>query len=431
MSRKKILLLLGLAAALTVAGCGKTEETKETQAPANTVDDAASEPGTEAGEPDDQAEPGTEGDAEADFDLETEAETEVNLDPITPSEYLIKNISDYATLSDLEDLQVTQYNYEITDDLVQDEIDVDLTSYAEEIEVDRPSSADDVIYVDMTYSIQGEEDSETTESTYFTVGEEEYGAEFDKEITGVSTGDTLSFSIDFDDEIWMDEWVDQTVDFKLTVTSVCEVKLPEYNDDFVATYTDYSSKDEYEAAIRENLESEYNEGSRYEAVEALFESAEEETVFSGYPEELYDQCKQELLSFYSMLSGTDNEEDIYEMFGMTAEDLEPDIIAAVNRRLLVNAICLEKDLDVTEDEYVAYITEIALNSGYENVSDFEADYSREALVWELFEAKAGDYLYENAEVTEEIGELNEDEDWDDEAIDLGELELEDETEAES
>lgn len=432
MSRKKILLLLGLAAVLTAAGCGKSEKTEETQAPANTAADAAEEQAdAKTDEADTAEDTSPDAEADADFDAGAEDETEADLAPITPSEYLVQNISDYVTPGDLTGLEVTQYNYEITDDLVQEEIDADLASYAEENETDRASVPGDVVYTDMTYSIEGEDDSEATESTFFTVGEEEFGADFDKEITGVSAGDTLSFSITFDDDIWMDEWVDQTVNFELAITSVCEVKLPEYNEDFVTTYTDYASTDEYEAAIREGLESEYNEGSRYEAVEALFDSAMEQTVFSGYPQELYDQCKEELLSFYTIFTGSDNEEDIYEMFGITAEDMDAEITAAVNRRLLVSAICRENDLDVTEDEYVAYVTEIAENYGYESAAAFEEENSRETLVWELYETKAGDYLYENAKVTEEIGDLYETEDWDDEEIDLGELELEEETEEES
>ena len=47
---------------------------------------------------------------------------ETALDPITPSDYLVKNASDYVTIGDYSDVEVTKYTYEITDDMVQEEI---------------------------------------------------------------------------------------------------------------------------------------------------------------------------------------------------------------------------------------------------------------------------------------------------------------------
>lgn len=411
MSRKKIFALLGLVTVLTVAGCGKNEKD-------NTADSSASTTAEQA-EADAESEAGAE-----DEDIE---ETEEALDPITPSDYLIENISDYVTLGELTGLEVTQYNYEITDELVQEEIDNDLFSYAEEVEVDRASQAGDVVYVDVTSTVQGADDSESSESTYFTIGEEEYGAEFDEQLTGVSADDTLEFSITFDDDIWLEEWVDQTVDFEITVTSVCETSVPEYNDDFVAEYTDYSTTDEYEASVREYLESEYSETSMYEAVETLFEAAAEQCVFSGYPQELYDSSKEELLAFYSMFTGTSDEADIYDLFDITEEDIDAEVLETVNRRLLISAICQENDLDITEEEYVEYLTDYAESYGYDSVVEFETDNSRESLVWSLFESKAGEFLYENAEVTEETADIDTlDEEYDDEDEEFEDEDFEDE-----
>ncbi len=260
MKKKSLLLLLGLAAAIAVSGCGNKNEKKQeteftTDAPAATADEDVIE--------------------------ETAAETESLLDPITPSDYLVNNIDDYVTLGEISGLPVTQYTYKVTDDMIAERIDTELSAYSEEKEVDRQSKSGDIIYADITSTVQGDDDSEYTESTYITLGDEEYGAEFDEKMTGVSAGDTQEFSITFDDDIgdddseytestyitlgdeeygaefdekmtgvsagdtqefsitfdddiWMEEWMGQTVDFKVSVTSICEVKTPEYNDDFVA-----------------------------------------------------------------------------------------------------------------------------------------------------------------------------------------------------
>lgn len=377
---KRIFLLLGLIAAVSAAGCGNQKD-----------DSPETELSTSA--------PETDGD---DILVEEDASlTDTSLDPITPSDYLIKDVSDYVTLGELTGIPVTQYTYEITDDMVAERVDLEVSAYDEEVDVDRTSQEGDVIYLDLTSTIGGDPDSEYEESTYLTLGDEEYGADFDQELLGASAGDTLEFSITFGDDIWMEEWMDQTVDFNVTVTSVCEIQSPEYNDTFVSENTDYTTVDEFEAAVRDTLEAEYAETSSMDAVESLFQTVEEGAVFSGYPQELYDLCKEETLSFYALFAGTSDEQEIYDAFGLTEEDIDADVLITVNRRLIVSSICEQAGLELTEEEYNSYVLDSAEYYGYETAADFEADNSRETLVWSLYETKAGDYLYENAEVTEE------------------------------
>lgn len=400
MKKKSLLLLLGLAAAIAVSGCGNKNEKKQeteftTDAPAATADEDVIE--------------------------ETAAETESLLDPITPSDYLVNNIDDYVTLGEISGLPVTQYTYKVTDDMIAERIDTELSAYSEEKEVDRQSKSGDIIYADITSTVQGDDDSEYTESTYITLGDEEYGAEFDEKMTGVSAGDTQEFSITFDDDIWMEEWMGQTVDFKVSVTSICEVKTPEYNDDFVAENTEYKTTQEYEAFLREEIEAENAQTSYTDAVEELYRSVEEDSVFSDYPQDLYDLCKEEVLAFYQTFAGTTDETDIYEMFGLTEEDVEAEILAMVNRRLIASAICEQNDLEITQDEYASYVSEYAAYYGYEDIAQFEKDNSRPTLVWSLYESKAGDYLYQNAKITEEVYETEEFDDPDADEIDITQI----------
>ncbi len=54
-------------------------------------------------------------------------------------------------------------------------------------------------------------------------------------------------------EDYFDELKGKTADFKVTLQSVSQVIQPEYTDEFVAKNTEYSSIEEYEEAIREEL----------------------------------------------------------------------------------------------------------------------------------------------------------------------------------
>ena len=381
MSKKHLLLIAGMLAAASLAGCGKEEPKEETEFTTNAPSDTAEE------------------DVVLEDSEESATESAEELSPITPSDYLVEDASKYVKLGDLSELKADQYIYEVTDEMVQEQIQSDLEYMAEEEEVDRAAAEGDVVYADVKSSIQGEADSEYTESTYFTVGNEEYGPDFDKELIGASAGDTLTFSCSFGDDIWMDEWIDQTVDFEVTVTSVCELDIPEYNDDYVKEYTGYSTTEEYEEAVRETLVSQYEDTGYSDAVDSLFESAIEASQFSGYPEDLYDSCRLEIVDTYVGFSGGSSEDDIYDTFDMTAEDIDTETLSTVNLRLLVSALCEENGIELTEEDYFDFVEGFAAYYGYDSAVQFESDSTRTALVWAMYENEVAQLLYDNAEIT--------------------------------
>lgn len=379
MSRKYLLTVSALLAAVALSGCGK-EKTPETEFSTTAPADAAAEDVSME-----------------ESEVSTEAPEE--LEPITPSDYLVKNSSDYVTLGDLNGLEVEQYTYDITDDMVQERIQSELETASEEVEVERAAAEGDIVYADVTSTVHGEPDSTYTESTYMTLGDEEYSADFDKELTGASTGDTLKFSCSFDNDAWMEEWANKSVDFEVTITSVCEINTPEYNEEYVTENTDFSSQSEYEDYIRELLTDEYEESAYSDTIEALFQAAIEGSQFSGYPEELYDTCKEDVLSVYSAFLGTTEEDAIYEAFDLSPEDVDTEVLSTINRRLLVSAICEANEIEVTEEAYKEFVNDYAATYGYDSAVQFETDYTRDSLVWSLYENEAAAILYDNAKIT--------------------------------
>ena len=438
MKKKYLISALGLAAELMLSGCGGDK--KETETSAQEKQTAA---GTEAS----SDISGSTGETADDTDTadivseETETETEATIAPITPSDYLVKDASKYVTLGNYDGLEIVQYTYDVTDDMVQQQIDMDLQSAGTEEDIDTPSASGDIIYVslkavaenadsentseatteaasksssevsteaasentsDLLSADDTSDESDDAENTYFTIGNEEYGADFDKELIGLSTGDTKQFSVTFSDDDWVNEdWIGHTVDFTVTVNGVTRVTVPEYNDDFITNYTDYSSKEEYEAAVRKNLEDQYTDISYSDAIESLFQAALDATTFNGYPQDLYDTCKEESISFYRMFAGDDgtSDADILAAFGISEEDIDSEVLTAVNQRLLISAYCEANNITLTEEDYLNYLENNAADYGEESAASFEEDYGRDSLVWSLYQSKVADLLYNSAKIT--------------------------------
>ena len=397
---KKRYVLAALAAITVLAGCGDNsskQDAADNAATESTEDMTAADPDADGEELDPEFSQDIEENEMIDAD---DAEEETALKPITPSEYLIQNASDYVTLGDYDGIEVTKYTYEITDDMVQDEIQEELEDTSEEKSTDAPSEDGNTVYMNLTATVEGEEASDQ-EETFIILGQEEYGTEFDEKLTGVSTGDTLDFTITYGDDTWQEDWQGKTVDFSVEVTDVTNSEIPEYNDDYVKNYTGYDTKEEYEASVKEYLEQSYEEQSAYDASEELLSACLQNTQFTGeYPEELFDACKEEALSSYSMFVGEDGDvNEVLDMFGVTESDIEEEAKNLVNRRLFISAYVLANNNEVTEDEYVDYVNEYADYYG-ESAADFEKMYTRETIVNALYESKVTDQLMEKAKITE-------------------------------
>ncbi|MCD7736800.1 MAG: hypothetical protein LUI07_07565 [Lachnospiraceae bacterium] len=478
MKRKYIILCMGLTVALALTGCGSSDsssnssnetdaavsDTATESAPSEDTGDSASSDisedndsaSSDISEDDDSSSSDTsedgdssssdisEDDASASSDTsesddsassDSDEEAASSLAPITPSDYLAENAGDYVTAGSLEGLEATQYTYEITDETVQEEIEADLSMMSEETDVDRAAQSGDVIYVDLTSTVEGTEET-YTENTYFYLGDAEYGEEFDEALIGASSGESLTFSITFDEDAadysLIDEaWAGQTVQFEAEIEAVCEITEAEYNDDFVAENTDYATTEEYEAALKEALEAEYEELSYMDVLEALLEAALESCEFSEIPEDLYESCREETLNSYGAFLGTTDEEEILAEFDMTEEDLELEVQELAERRLLISYICEENDVEITEEDYVSYVEEYAEYYGYETASDFEDDMERSYLVWSLYESAAAQILYSSADITTEAYSENILTDEEIEELEEMEEETADEAEAES
>lgn len=399
---KKRYVLAALAAMTVLAGCGdNASQQKNTD---NTTQESTAEDDLTAADPD---EDGEELDPEFSQDVENnevidadDAEEEAALDPITPSEYLVQNASDYVTLGDYDGVEVTRYTYEITDDMVQDEIQEELADASDEQSTNAPSEDGNIVYMNLTATVEGEEAADPDE-TFITLGQEEFGAEFDQKLTGVSTGDKLDFSITYGDDTWQEDWQGKTVDFSVEVTDVTASNTPEYDEDYVKNYTGCDTKEEYEASVKEYLEQSYEEQSTYDETEDLISACLARTEFTGeYPDDLFEACREEALSGYSMFVEEDGDvSDVLDMFGVTEDDIAEEAKNLVNRRLFISAYAEANNIEVTEDEYVDYVNEYADYYG-ESPADFETLYTRETLVNALYESKVTELLLEKANVTE-------------------------------
>ncbi len=349
----------------------------------------------------------------------------------------------YVTLGDYSDLNIERIIYTVTDEDVQDEIEGLLYSYAETNEItDRAAQEGDIVNIDYVGKIDGEEfEGGSEEDCEVELGSETFIEGFEEQIVGMEAGETKDITITFPDP-YDGELDGKEAVFTITLNEIYELIMPEYNDAFVSEYTDSSTVEEYEAALKEELQEYNDEDSNSMACsDALYEIIETST-FGDYPQELYDLTKSELEA---------SNEETAEMFGLDVTDLfgeDYDIDEAteeaVNEKLVVYAIAAEQGLEVTDDEYAEYVGENYELYGYDSQEEYEEDYSEETTRYELLYDKVLEYLagvitftdvseeeYEDEfdfEYEEDEDEDSEEEDLDPEEVDSLEQEAAEEAE---
>ena len=400
---KKLTLLLasGLAFSLTLCGCSgksetKTPKTKTAEEKTDTASEAAASDSADTGNAITEATDAEVSEADAAPDPSTEADTTSGSAAITG--YLVDSAAQYITLGNFDGIDVERPVYEVSDEEVLTQMENACYEMAQVKTVTREARLEDTVTADLKATIQGEEEAYIDETDYpIQLGYEEFGAEFDNQLTGVKTGDTRSFSCTFDEETWYEDWVGQTVDFEVTVKQIDETIIPELNDDFVTKTLGYESMEVYEAEVRNSITESYQQQSIDETKENALIAAMSVCSFNGYPDKLYDTCQAAVKDDYTAFAENFGMtlEELLEAYDMSEEDLDLEVENTVNRRLFVSAICEQEMISLTGSEYQAFVDEQYLAYGFEDAETFEAIYGKEYLLWTMYESKVGDYLLEH------------------------------------
>ena len=317
------------------------------------------------------------------------------------SEALNYDPADYVKLGDYKKLKVQYPLPYVSDEDMQMYI-YDLMDEATEYrETEDAAKSGDYVKIDFTGTIDGKEFEGGSASGYeFILGQGEFFDDFEKNVIGLKKGEDVSFQMTFPED-YFDELKGKTADFKVTLQSVSQVIQPEYTDEFVAKNTEYSSIEEYEEAIREELIVEAQQASEDEAGSSALAQAVENAKIEGYPQALYDytyQDTREICEGTAQMFGLEIDEVIQDYYG--AENLEEAVLDAVNETMVIQAIAKKEKLEISEKDFEKEAENLSTEYGYETLEEFEEDYSRTELELILVREKVLDFLYESSELEE-------------------------------
>jgi trigger factor len=122
---------------------------------------------------------------------------------------------------------------------------------------DRPAGAGDAVLMDVTRTVKKDDAKpEPMQNVSVELGAAGNPPGFDENLTGVSAGDTRTFSVTYPTEYEVPELAGVEVDYEVTVKGVRRKELPELTDDFAREVSEVETLDALRERVRHDLQHE-------------------------------------------------------------------------------------------------------------------------------------------------------------------------------
>ncbi|MDR0990227.1 MAG: trigger factor, partial [Propionibacteriaceae bacterium] len=293
-------------------------------------------------------------------------------DAVFSAEVDIRPDFDLPTPDQLE-IQVAPVT--VDDSVIDERVNLLRERFAETKPVERAAANGDQVSIDLVAAQNGEPlPDATAEGISYVVGSEEFLEGLDGAVTGLSAGDSTTFS----STLVGGTHKDQTADITVTVTQVMERTLPEVDDEFASLVSHFDTVDEMRQDLRQAAERQAQgaqlEQARTEALDALITAAPFELPAQLVEREVEDRTaniKQSLaqanltLDHYLEQTGSDQTPDQFwaELAELTEKSLRTQV--------LLEKLADETQVQVTEADLTQYIVHRAESNGTSPVDELK------------------------------------------------------------
>jgi trigger factor len=311
--------------------------------------------------------------------------------------------------SDYTGIGVTKPSVEVTEQEIDDWIERLRERFSELEPVGRPVQQGDFVTVDLTVTKGGQKVEQASREDYlYFVGSGEVGEKLDVELVGSKPGAILKVS-DALPERFGEELGGAAVEITVLVKDVKARRLPEVDDDFAKTASEFDTIQQLRDDLRERL-TEVKEREAVAALRDLVLEAMIDKVDVDLPQSLIDEETDHRIHHARdraerMGVGL---EKMLELQGWDEARLREDsrhhAIRAIKSDLVLEGIARNASLEVTAEEIGAEIAVLAQAYGREPkavAKDLERSGQVVTLAGDIIRTKALDLLVERADVDTE------------------------------
>jgi trigger factor len=313
-------------------------------------------------------------------------------------------------IPDLAGMPVTVDDALVSPDEVEEYIAGLRERFASLVGVDRPVEPGDFVSIDLSASVGGKpvDDAQASGLSY-EVGSGSLLDGLDEALTGKSAGDAGTFTA----ELAGGDQAGEQAEVAVTVHSVKVKELPELDDEFAQSASEYDTLGEFRAGTRARLETvkrmQQASQARERALDALLNR-----IDIPLPERLIaadTERREQSLDEQLERAGT-TRDSYLQSRNLSSADLDAEMAADARKYVksgfILDQIARQEELGIEQEELNAYIVEQAYRLGVQPDRLAKEIVDRGQLgiaVTEVLRSKALDLLAERAAVTDESGRV--------------------------
>jgi trigger factor len=306
-------------------------------------------------------------------------------------------------------VRIERPSVEVSDDEVEDWVTRLRQRFSELEPVGRPAAEGDVATIDVRATVHDREIEEATRTDYlYRLGSGEFGEKLDVELVGATAGHILRLT-DVLPERFGEPDGGTEVSLQVLVKDVKAVRLPDPDDDFAKTASEFDTIEELRADLREKLgelkEREARGVIRDRVLEALVDRIEVELPETLVEEETEhrvrharERAEQIGATLDQVLDTQGWDED------RLREDARSHAVRAIESDLVLEAVARSEELQVTAEEIGAEVNALAQAYGRdpkELAKQLDRSGQIVTLAGDIIRTKALDLLVEHADIQSE------------------------------
>lgn len=275
-----------------------------------------------------------------------------------------------VTLGAYKGIEVEKQEYNVTDEMVEAEIDKEREKIASTSEItDRPVANGDKINLDYSGSVDGVKfEGGTAEGQELTIGSGTFIPGFEEQLVGMNPGEEKDITVTFPEKYHSEELAGKEAVFHVKVNAILETNLPEADDEFAKDVSEFDTIAELRADKRKKLEEAEALHAKNVRENALITKACENATVE-IPEAMIERQIDHMLNDirYRLSMQGISLEDYCKYTGSSIEamrkEMRGDAEKRVKSQLVLEAISKAEALEATAEEIEQKLDEYAAQFG--------------------------------------------------------------------
>ena len=301
-------------------------------------------------------------DAIKELDLKVVDQPNIDIDEesLDKDDLIVKvsvDVKPEVEIKDYEGIEIEDPTLEVTDELIDSEVENQRAMNARIINVDDRAVEDgDTVNIDFKGSVDGKYfEGGEAESQDLKIGSNTFIPGFEEQLIGHEIGEEFDITVKFPEDYHQKDLAGKDAKFEIKLNGISYEELPELDDEFVKDISEFDTLDEFKADLRKKKEEEFKTTSEMEKQRRAIDKIGE-MIEADIPEGMINAQIDDMIRNYdqSLRAQGISFEDYIKMIGQSLDDfkntMRPEAEKTVKNDLALEALVKDMKIEISDEE---------------------------------------------------------------------------------